>query len=688
MMLESGDREKLVKRLRSGEIGDGQFTDEVCNCVLATFTKRMQLHEPDLPSFDPDNCLGYFENLFTFKNAISKEDSEFNRVLRRAENVQELVDDIFDDWGKLRLITNAYSGVLVKRWIKRTVPKRKKILLDAWPGMNPAHRPDFEVIRRDLKGPAHRDALLIPYINLEDLSSEKNLLQFMDSRTKVHPEYFAFTDSLTFKTAVKMEAVKPAAQYCQVMLLTGQKSRDTYGKLRSISDTEVENIVWTGYAFQLAQGIVILETQQRLYSFLLRCAEHLLHDIDISQVVNDADIMDRKEHYSLTNTIITEPAEWQSVSKMNSQASYRLPQPFSLDLLQRLAGAERDAAEDVFWALHEDPGFFQERLASLVQQSLEPCRRAFGEGEPSAQMQAGIHIVLDVCHDIIVWEAIDADLEKLKTLKDGLSTEFQLSERLPPDYEEALENFIPLIFVAWKYAMKSVLRVMISSHKLIDYFDMVPAPHGRHTDFSLRKSATTTPILRVLADLNETGKTTMMGALNILDEFERILESDTVQRDLIDTDLIRGISKLAALSHIQDALVRHQPTIQAVSLDHELLIRHHVDRLGVINELEEHLAGTSLGPYTKPNSAFVYPVGKKPTLEHVDQMRRAEAKLDNFWDQVDNCKLMPRTGKNFSTSCTAYVSRSKRAMDPNGILNLRGNVTPRSPSTSLIPHTR
>ncbi|KAI4263618.1 MAG: hypothetical protein L6R42_001242 [Xanthoria sp. 1 TBL-2021] len=240
MMLETGDRERLVKRLRSGEIGDSQFTNEVCNCFLATLTKRMQLHEPGLPPFDPDNCLGYFDNFFKFKSAISKKDSEFNKVLRRAENVQGLVDDIFDDWGKLRVITNAYSGALAKRWTKRTVPKRKKILLDAWPGMNPAHRPDFEVIRRDIKGPAHRDALLIPYINLEDLSSEKNLLDFMDSRTKVHPEYFAFSDSLTFKTAVKMEAVKPAAQYCQVMLLTGQKSRDTYGKLKSVRRVDVD----------------------------------------------------------------------------------------------------------------------------------------------------------------------------------------------------------------------------------------------------------------------------------------------------------------------------------------------------------------------------------------------------------------------------------------------------------------
>ncbi|KAL8853006.1 MAG: hypothetical protein Q9221_002154 [Calogaya cf. arnoldii] len=639
MMLEPCDRERFLKRQLSGQFDEGQLGDENGDCFLATMTKRLQLHVPDLPSYDSDDPLGYLNILSKFEDATSNKDSEYNKILKRAENVRDLVDDIFDDWGKLRTTTRLHGEALARRWTKRTVPKRKKILLGAWPGINPLHRPDFEVIRHGLEGPSTRDALLLPYINSEDLSSEKNLLEFMNARAKVHPEYFAFSDSLRHKTAVTLKAIKPAAQYTKVMLLVGQQSRETYGKLRSISDAEVENIIWTGYAFQLAHGIVILETQQRLYRFLLRCAELLLHDTDLSQVLLDVDNTVQEGPSDLADVIVPEPAEWLSVSKLNT---------FSLDHLLKLAGAERDAAENLFWALHEDPGLFQGQVTSLVRQSLVPCRRAFDVGdtvEPAARLQAGIHIVLDVCHDIILWEAIDEDLKKLKILKDSISTDFQLSERLPPDYEEALESFIPLVFMAWKYGLKKILRVMVSSDKFVDFFEMVTDVHGTHTDFRLRKSSTTPPIINLLADLYETDRTLMMGALNILDEFERIFESDVVQRGLIDTDLNREISNLSALAQMQDALERHQPTIQVTVHDGEHLLKHQLDRLNVIDKLEGHLAGTSLGPYTKPTSAFSYPVGKKPTSEHVEQMRRAEAKLDLFWAQVDNCKLKPRTGK-------------------------------------------
>ena len=297
--------------------------------------------------------------------------------------------------------------------------------------MNPKHRPDFEVVRHGLKGGNHRDAIMLPYINLEDLSFKKSSLEFMVSRTQVHPEYFAFSDRLPFKTAFTVKAVEPAAQYDQVMLLTDQNSWNTYGSLKSIDTADVEDVVWIGYAFQLGEGLIVLETQQQLYRFPWRFAELLLHDIVSMHTVTGTDNMDGEEQCRLVQAIKSEPAEWHLVSEMNISASYRLPQPFSLDFLLRLAGAERDAAEDTFWALHEDPGFFQEQVISLVQQHLVSCAEAFGKEnnlEPTARKQAGIHMVLDVCHDIICWEAIDAELKKLKILRESFSTNFHLSE--------------------------------------------------------------------------------------------------------------------------------------------------------------------------------------------------------------------------------------------------------------------
>ncbi|KAL9626396.1 MAG: hypothetical protein Q9204_007340, partial [Flavoplaca sp. TL-2023a] len=647
-MLDGSDLDRLLKRLQSGEINKAQFENEVCSFALPGLTKRMQLHVPGLSSPEPYDFAGHLTRMLKVITTVSSEDSQSKKILRRAENAQKVVDDIYTNWGKLRAVTQTYGRVLAQRWTKRIVSKRQKILLEAWPGMNQKHHPDFEVIRHGLKGRNHRDAIMLPYINLEDLSSAKNLLELMVSRTKVHPEFFAFSDSLPFKTAVTVKAVEPAGLFGQVMLLTDQKSRNTYGSLKTIDIANVEDIIWTGFGFRLGKGLVVLEIQQKLYRFLWRCAELLLHDVDSVHTVTGTDTKVGEEQFGLAHAIKPESTEWQSVSEMNISASYQLPQLFSLDFLLRLAGAERDAAEDTFWALREVPGFFQAQLTCLVQQNLLSCRKAFGKGETleaTARMQAGIHIVLDVCHDIILWEAIDTDLKKLKILKESFSTDVQRSQRLPLKYEKALGNFLNLIFIAWRFAVPKMVHLVMTGHNFVDFAGKVDDPHGRRRDLRICKSPNVPPILDLLSSIFEPEEVSMMGALNFLDRLARMMETDPVQRSLISTELIKEISKLAALAQVYDALVRHQPTIQTMPQNAILMFPQQYDRLKVIDQLEEYLAGTSLESYTKPASAFTYPVGKKPTPEHTEQMRQAESKLDDFWDIVDKRKLQPKTGK-------------------------------------------
>ncbi|KAL9024330.1 MAG: hypothetical protein Q9180_007933, partial [Flavoplaca navasiana] len=277
-MLEGSDREKHLKRLQPDDVNGAPFEDEVCNFALTGLTKRMQLYVPGLSSPEPDDFAEHLTNMLKLITTVYSEDLWSKNILRRAQNAQTLVNDICANRDKLRVVTQTYGRMLAKQWTKRTVSKREEILLEAWPGMNPKHRPDFEVVLHGLKGGKHRDAIMLPYINLEDLSFKKNLLELMVSRTKVHPEYFAFSDKPPFKTAVPVEAVKPAAQYDQVMLLTDQNSQDTYGSLKNIDTADVEDFVWTGFGFQLAEGLVVLEIQQQLYRLLWRCAELLLHD--------------------------------------------------------------------------------------------------------------------------------------------------------------------------------------------------------------------------------------------------------------------------------------------------------------------------------------------------------------------------------------------------------------------------
>ncbi|KAL9010328.1 MAG: hypothetical protein Q9180_009306, partial [Flavoplaca navasiana] len=227
-------------------------------------------------------------------------------------------------------------------------------------------------------------------------------------------------------------------------------------------------------------------------------------------------------------------------------------------------------------------------------------------------------------------------------LKDGLNTDLQLSKRLPLKYEEALENFMTLIFLAWRYAVRKMVHLVKTGPDFAEFTEKVDDPQGRRMDPRIRKSPKMPPILDLISSILEPKEAKMAGTLNILDKLSRMMETDPVPQSLISADLIREISKLAALAQIHDALVRHQPTIQITPQDPELMFRQHYDRLKVVDQLKEYL---SLGSYIKPASAFTYPVGRKPTLEHTEQMRQAESKLDTFWDEVDKRKLQPKTGK-------------------------------------------
>ena len=567
-----------------------------------------------------------------------------------------VVKSILDDWETLQSVRGAISETLTRRWMKKTIEKRKKILLKAWPGMNAVHRPEYDIIQRKLKGPAHRDALLMPFINLEDLCASKNLLNMIESRASVLPEHFAFSDSAGFPIAIELEAVKDIALNGIVMLLKGQKTRATYGALKTCkSQTDQEDHVYAGFGFKLDQGFIILENQKKVYSFLVRCVELLLHDIDLSASVANkvAEVFEQEQSVGFKERW-PEAKEWHSISEINTQACYGLPQPFSVESVRKWAGARRDEAEDNFWALHEDPAYFVEQLVNFHGQNLELSRRSVKE-TPSRSLHkvddmALAHDCADVVfysyRDVVIWDAIMTYLTKLESAKANLKVEIQLSKRLPRDYEVALGNFMCLMSVVWRYATKELYRSMMSSPSFQEFYEVVSLEDGSD---SLRLNESTSDdwplILKLLNTLVDIRTVEIWGGVSILDKMERIVESDPVQYAMIGTNIRRQISRMAAFSHIWDTLRRHQPAfVGGHQESFEELHRDCFSQFKVIDELEDIVPRIRLGAHTKPRSAFEYPAGKKRTMQHVKQMHLAESKLDAFWSQVD-VSLVRKTGK-------------------------------------------
>jgi len=58
-----------------------------------------------------------------------------------------LSKDIFGSFHHLGLILDRHQDMLQKRWLKKTVAKKKELLTEAWPGIPAMHRPDFDSMK-------------------------------------------------------------------------------------------------------------------------------------------------------------------------------------------------------------------------------------------------------------------------------------------------------------------------------------------------------------------------------------------------------------------------------------------------------------------------------------------------------------------------------------------------------------
>lgn len=105
---------------------------------------------------------------------------------RRETSARRL--NLFDNYETLQKILDRFEDLIRKRWMKKTQEQRKKLLLDAWPQMPRAHRPDFQAQRRERADQSQfRDSYLWPHMNQEDLARGRILLQLLNARGRNPP---------------------------------------------------------------------------------------------------------------------------------------------------------------------------------------------------------------------------------------------------------------------------------------------------------------------------------------------------------------------------------------------------------------------------------------------------------------------------------------------------------------------
>jgi hypothetical protein len=174
------------------------------------------------------------------------------------------------------------------------------------------------------------------------LLKPKALLLMLNARGRHHPCDFAAADGEAMHLGRVTKAIVPVFLNEHVVTLNGVTGRE-YGRLYAWEEHE-DAFDWMAKRKQFLPGeaLDILEAQERLLRFLVRCCEQLLHDIPAAELL--ADRYPVQPELALKSGV--DPSGFDSLAVMAEEAPYRPPGQLDLGRVRSLLLARAQAAED------------------------------------------------------------------------------------------------------------------------------------------------------------------------------------------------------------------------------------------------------------------------------------------------------------------------------------------------------
>jgi hypothetical protein len=570
-------------------------------------------------------------------------------------------DRIFDDWKLLRAILDRHEPTIYKRWSKKTRNQRTEVLLAAWPKMAATHRPDFVALgmededQRESGRTKLRDSYMWPYINLEDLTKPKILPLFLQARARNTPDVFAMTDTDAARLGYVTKAITQGfLSFDHTMMFTNRTTPATYGELIPWDENK-DALGWlkSGRGVVAGEGLMILEIQEGIYRFLADCCKRIMHDVLAENLTSD--------RYPIQPPVSLpkDTADgFASLAVMAAEAPYRAPSSMDLQRLKSLIEAKKSAAEDHIWALREDPGYFRDTLLENKEHRQETLKDTKGGDHPVFadgteeilwrrvlnEVVTGAHVALER------WSELLKQVQDLRRLQVKHEKKISLENGLPEEYLNALLKFHYFLDLCTAEPKRQLhLCAMASPPLRYLYARLPPVPRTTTKIDTIQKpnvklDKTETELVWLLRTLWENRQNLFYcGLTNIMDELERLQQSQLKARAMISPYIAEVISNLAVLSEALRQLNMFQPWARTFPnlLDErkDAIHKHWVEWTGRCDLTQGALAGSNqmkivqLG--TPEGRKFYYPVDKRRTKENVEAMRAAEHNLDKVWMAVD-----------------------------------------------------
>lgn len=588
-------------------------------------------------------------------------------------DAQNLATAIFKHWNSLSNIIRRHESTIRTRWEKKTKTKREGILLTAWPNMPVSRRPDIQAF---ISNNRSKELYMWPQISVEDLSKSNLLLLLLNSRGRNEPMVFARADIDACRLGKASKTVVPlAAAFDGYMMIFADRHKPAnYGEIVALNDPRhpyASSWLQDKRGYHLGEGLDVLRIQDRLYHFLLDCCKIILHDISTEQ-----------------STILIQPEpplllphgsskQYVSLAITTLEAPYRSPANIDFDRLEAFITAHFTAVEDHLWALREDPGYYADTVLDFKEHDPVLLLDTNGDNHPllrkDREQLFWKRIIKTVCTDSLVdlevWGSMHHQIGELRHMKEIYSDRIDPTKCLPSDYALAIYK---LRFHLLTFSLRTIGHLKNSipaSPFLRRYWERLP-PRNDATDeiiVQYKPGTKGDEILDTLQiwvlNLCNAEYVRKVGLDTIVEELGRLSDLDSKSRDCISSFVARKISELSIFAQCIHEIDCYFPW--AATFENEIRQRQET--------LAEDCGKTeaTINPYFEcqydghitilgdpSGGRFKYPSHKNRSKIHVEEMRSAEDKLDEFWLAVDEELI----GKNaYSTRCRQFfASRTLR----------------------------
>jgi hypothetical protein len=583
--------------------------------------------------------------------------SSFPKPAEVRQQALERSTAILSTWTTLQKILERHEETIRKRWVKKSKAQRKAILLTAWPNMSSTHRPDYQVFRKESpqqrsRGTKYKDAYMWSYVNIEDLVQGKCLLLFLNSRGRYPPSMFAHAEHEAMRFGRVTGAINMPFLNEHTMFLDGQTA-ETYGRLDAWADNdEALDQMISGHGFHPGQGLTVLEIQQRIYGFLVECCQLILHDTDPSSLT-DNKIPVKPEPPLISG----DPTEWPTMASIAAEAPYRVPAHLDFGRIKAVIAAKRSAAEDHIWTLREDPGYFSDVLGDWREHRQETLLDTKGQRHPLLTNTKPLlwervigNVISDAYGAVVVWDLICNELTKLEVLKEKYATLISPEKKLPPEYMKALLSFKYMLDQASQGPILNLKHGVPASPPLRSLFVREPqVPGSMIIRVQTRSGVQLDPLLWIFQTLWNDHQLFLCGLPNLMDELERLVQSEPAQKERLSAWVARIFSDLGVIARARHELDIYQPW--AAGMDHAFteyekdIKEEFAVKFAILAEIDREFKDLSLAKVGVPSDGrFHYPSDKRRTQQVTESMRKAEQNLDLFWRTVDQ-QYKNKTGR-------------------------------------------